>query len=191
MKQHLDLMPLAIQRRLILGDRLAAWSLVWIVLAAVAAAAYWSNFRESQRRVVAANRRDAEYTQVVAAQDEVTQVRQQIEQLQQREALSLLLADDLPSLLIVGIVSRAARDSGSNICVQHLAFSRTTSSNDGVIDVQRTLELNGLGSDNLAVARFVASLRDSQLFDRVELKSAASQTQGDRKARSYVVHCTL
>ncbi len=184
-------MPLAIHRRLILRDRLAAWSLVWIALATAAALSYWSSFRESQQRVAAASRRDTQYRQVVKAQDEVTRIRQQIEQLRQREALSLLLADDLPSLLIVGIVSQAAHDSGSNTCVQYLELSRTAALNDGVIDVQRTLELNGLGVDNLAVARFVASLRDSQLFDHVELKSAASQQQGDHKARSYVVHCTL
>ena len=50
--------------------------------------------------------------------------------------------------------------------------------------------LQGIGVNNLAVARFVVALRETKAFDRVELKSSAETGSADSPACSYLVECS-
>jgi hypothetical protein len=51
------------------------------------------------------------------------------------------------------------------------------------------LRLEGLGVDDLAVARFVLALRSSGRFDRVMLKSSANTAGTGIDVREFLVEC--
>ena len=51
------------------------------------------------------------------------------------------------------------------------------------------LKLEGLGIDDLAVARFVAGLRESNVFETVALKSSARVDSLPGECRRFSVEC--
>jgi hypothetical protein len=108
---------------------------------------------------------------------------------------------------LLGIISSATQKNNGRISVQTLnvaAFDRpvatanapagTNSGNRGskedVVHEQRMqLDLNGIAVNDLAVASFVAFLRESGVFESVELKSSVSQIFNNHETRGYEVTC--
>ena len=60
---------------------------------------------------------------------------------------------------------------------------------DVVLDQRKQLDLNGIAVNDLAVASFVAFLRESGVFESVELKSSVSQNFNKHETRGYEVTC--
>ncbi|MGN6135998.1 MAG: PilN domain-containing protein [Aureliella sp.] len=52
-----------------------------------------------------------------------------------------------------------------------------------------TLSLNGLAEDDASLAQFVAALRETGVFDRVELKSSSQVAGGSKASRQYHLEC--
>jgi len=52
-----------------------------------------------------------------------------------------------------------------------------------------SVTLKGHARDNVAVATFVVSLRESGLFRRVELKSSVGEDPADEQLRTCVLQC--
>jgi hypothetical protein len=54
-----------------------------------------------------------------------------------------------------------------------------------------SVTFEGEALDNLAIATFVAALRDTGLFRRVELKSSIGSKSPDSRAHAYSVECDI
>ena len=54
-----------------------------------------------------------------------------------------------------------------------------------------TLTLNGIADGNITLSRFVGLLRDSQVFQTVELVSSIGAGQETVRTQSYLVKCSL
>ena len=54
---------------------------------------------------------------------------------------------------------------------------------------KRVLNLKGDALDNLAVAKFVALLRDAATFEKVELKSSLEKASRDVRVHSFSIEC--
>ncbi len=52
-----------------------------------------------------------------------------------------------------------------------------------------TLSLQGVADDDAAVAKFVSGLRDSRVFERVDLKSSTQGVASGRTTRHYQLEC--
>jgi len=197
MKTYLNLMPQGLQRRELIRARVRQWSIVWVVAGALAVTVgsiQWTRLGSARSRVLGLQK---EYAPVETLQKDNTSIRSQIEELQQREKITLEIADERPVLTLLGSVSRAARECEGNVCVQKLSLKPARAAggsrrlNSAETDVQRRLTLNGLGVDNLSVARFVAALRDTGVFSQVDLKSTEATTVNTVQARTYHLECTF
>jgi Tfp pilus assembly protein PilN len=131
-------------------------------------------------------------------QTELDAMRAELDDLQQREALAMSLADNVPDLTLLGVVSRAALRSDGTVYIEQLSLNREApptakEESDAAAGPERggVLTLRGGGVDNLSVARFVAALRDSEVFERVQLKSTGVQAAAGTGARSYLVECVF
>ena len=198
MKTSLNILPYTLRRRQMVRLRLCQWCFVWVAAAAGASnMVYWTTYVPYQACLADLQAHEREYAPLKKLQTELDAMRAQMDDLQKREALALSLADDVPDLTLLGIISRAARQSDSSVYVEQMSLDRkatTTPDKHGTSAGQKRrglLTLRGAGVDNLSVARFVAALRDSEVFDIVELKSTGIQAARGMEARSCLVECVF
>jgi Tfp pilus assembly protein PilN len=197
-KTHLNLLPQSYRRRRLIRRRVWQWSAIGSLWLLAAGGVYGMKSRQLEKQQAQRTALEMEYAPVEKQAAEIAAIRSQIEQLQQREGLTLKLADEQPVLAVLGVVSRAASSCNGDVCVQRLSLTRvvpaqqaTGNADASAAPSHRALTLTGIGVDNLAVARFAASLGDAEVFETVNLKSAWQQTRGDAMARSYLVECAF
>lgn len=150
------------------------------------------------------------YTSLIAMKTQNTRVNKQLLTLRRRLALLEDFENKQFPLNLVGLVSESAVKSDHRIQVEDLSFTRTQKT---VIDPTSTrtrnpkrkaalakqsqteeelkLVLKGTAADDLAVAKFIVSLRDSGVFERVELKSSIAEEIEGAKVRRYLLECTF
>jgi hypothetical protein len=199
MKTNLNILPYALRRRQVVRLRVFQWCFIWVV-AAVAGSSivYWTTYVPYRACMAHLQSHEREYAPLKKLETELGAMRAQIDDLQEREALALSLADDVPDLTLLGLISRAARQGAGSVYVEKMSLERkaepeTPDKKDDSAERKRrgVLTLRGAGLDNLSVARFVAALRDSELFETVELKSTGVKAARDTEARSYLVECVF
>jgi hypothetical protein len=132
-----------------------------------------------------------------------TQLRQQIAGLTTRLAKYGHLESEQIGFQLLATISQSSSYCAGNIQVrkltfQHVRIADTTTEKDvkagakapPMRDVRKLL-LNGIAKDNLAVARFVSSLRDSGAFQTVDLKSSLGSAVADAGSQTYHVECSF
>jgi Tfp pilus assembly protein PilN len=187
MKTHLNLMSMSYRRRYLIRRRLSQWGLLWslsIAMLSLLMWAQWSQYHAGMARLGSLRR---EYEPIAVLQTDIDRIRQRLDDLQRRESLSLVLADERSLVTLVGVLSEAAQNCGGRVCIDSLNLDRRASS-EGVNNV---LTLNGVATDDIAVSRFTTALRDRQTFAHVELKSTGSGKVGDLSARTYSLECSF
>ena len=209
MKSHLNLLPLDYRIKALARRRILQWFLVWLSCA-VAAAGLWglkqSRCRASRQAMQAAERSYAPLEKLTGQSEAM---RSELQQLRARGTTLGGLLDERPALTLIGLVSRSARQCEGRLVVQKLLFERSeqpanadaskaNTDQDGQPEpaTQNTepwglVTLEGEALDNVAVATFVVSLRDSGLFRRVELKSSVGKKSAHEQLRSYLLECDI
>lgn len=186
MKTHLNLLP----HRLIRRQAVWAHLKVWVVVGAIALTlALGMSWQLAQTSLAARRKRDQleeQYRPVTQAEADIKQMRIEIARLRQEQLIVLALANDEPALPLVGLVSRAARASESEVIVQHLSFTDNPNSPS-----PRILSVQGMAKGTLAIARFAAKLRDSNAFASVDLKSTEVQTSEGGATHRYHLECVF
>jgi hypothetical protein len=191
---HLNLLPFAERRRLLVRKRIHQWlpmTFLATLIGVIACSREYSMLgaeRETLARVE--SRTEAALERV----EQVERIRQRLDALQQRESLVAMQNNSGQPLQLVGMVSQGANQSKSEISIENFTLStiqeRVTVPSE--IDPARTatqvnevyeLKLQATAASDLAVTRFVAALKDYNVFDRVLLESsrAISDDDGRRK----------
>ena len=199
MKTNLNILPYTLRLRQLVRARFIQWFLIWGAAAVAAGGVLYSTkYAPYHARLEELQARERKYAPVNKLKTELDAMRAEMVDLQQREALAMSLAGDIPDLTLLGVVSRAARQSDGKVYIERLSLGRETTRQAKAPDEPAdsagmirggVLRLQGSGVDNLSVARFVAALRDSEVFDKVELKSTGIQAATGTGARSYLVEC--
>ena len=123
-----------------------------------------------------------------------------------RQSLLTHLDAGLHPLQVIGLVSRSAEFVGGRLRVEKMSFQvievsqplvDQTAGQNGV-DLKQPapikafhLTLNGIASNYLAVSKFIIALRDSGLFESVELKSSERTEMAGGRARKFFVDCVM
>lgn len=207
MKDRLDLLPLAFQRRMLRQWRIRQWSVALGVCTVFALPiGIWQHHEfRLQRQVLELRRLQAAPLETVQMQND--ELRQRLVQLRDDQQLRGGLESEQLAFHLLSTVSRSASTCSDGVQVQQFSFSRTRSTvnvppantnPDGPAGapVQTEIEtlvmtVKGIGADNLTVSRFVVALRDSQMFEKVDLKSSMGGAGPARGIRTFVVECTL
>ena len=111
-----------------------------------------------------------------------------LDELREREDLALRIAEERPMAVLLAILSQAALECDGNVCVTSLVLAPAAAQKQAAAP-RRVLQLEGLGVDNLSVARFAAALRDANVFADVRLKSSIETRVADADAVSYKLDC--
>lgn len=206
---HTNLLPLDFRRLLLVKIRLLQWSLVWglSLLALVALWAAKSVDRQAQTRQLQTLERQCDPLREMNADNK--RVRKRLAELEQRQSLLADLDTVQYPLLLVGIVSQGTHRSQARVQVRDFSLApvapvsaKSTKSANQVkkkknekqaeenVSARMRLTLKGIALDDLAVAQFIVALRDTGVFNSVELKSSLVTQLASGLAREYFVECT-
>lgn len=197
MKTHLNLLPWKYRRRQLVRQRLFQWSIPWLAAAAVCAGLVWLRYDECQAIETEVGELERQCAPLDAMQREIHAGRLRLAEIEAKETIVVNLEERRPPLTLLGLVSRAAQSCGGRLRIDQLTASAETGKTAATTEKGKEnerprtamrVEIKGTANDAVDAARFVAALRDSHAFDRVELKSAAEQTTGPR-ACVYCVEC--
>ncbi len=205
MKRHLNLLPWKLRCRMLLRQRLRQWALAWTLFALLAAGLYcrdWYGLAQSQQDLEVWQRR-AVTIQTINEKNE-SLIRQNAA-LRERLGKYGHLESEQIGFQLLAVVSQCSSVTSGSIQIQKLAFKQmqvaeavvpTTAAPTTVPPAPkmrdvRTLALNGVASNNLAVAQFVAALRDSGAFHTVDLKSSQGNNVTAVGARNYQLVCSF
>ena len=194
MQTYVNLLPTRTAVTALLLRRVRQWSFVALsalFLVVVGSILEWKRIESIQAKL---KRLENQVAPLPILQREVDHMQQQLDQCNARATLAAQLVDDRSMLSLIGLVSRAANESAGKVCVRQLSVETVSAPGRrdpgaaGNVSL-RKLQLEGLGEDNLSVARFVAALRGSRVFYEVQLKASEWTQQDDRKFRNYELEC--
>jgi hypothetical protein len=176
MSQSLNLIPAATQRRYALRRVSRVW-LTWLAASGACAAMIlgveWLRGVVSLRELMDL---DARYAPFLHLTEEREILAVKIARLRLREENALQISHDEHGMTLLGVLSRAAANSGGNVYLDSLAYRRPTSqpanaSTNTVQNNGNTVQLSGVGLDGMSVAGFAAKLRESGVFSELTVQN--------------------
>jgi len=215
MKRSINLVARDTQSRLAARRWLRRWAMAWLALLAglgALGAAQWLSLNDAARAAEQLERRQPTLS---ALQARGGQLKRQLDALLDGQSLIAQLEPEQLAYQVLAAVSGSAARCGGRIQLQQLALARSSPEAPADREPRAAADpqdpspgqpagapletphdtclitLKGMGVDNLAIARFVAALRDCQLFERVELRSALGGTESNVGGRHFVIECAL
>ncbi len=158
---HIDLVPFALHRRWRLLSALRTWVLALFAVSTLSAAAITIERARLSTITTAVEAREQQYRPIVAKQKQIQEIQKQLASLKSRETIAYNLEDHHPVLTLLGTVGKAAAKTDGKLNLRTLQFDRTATH-------ERYVTLTGQVIDHLALARFLATLRVSNLFLSVD-----------------------
>jgi hypothetical protein len=206
MKQHLNLLPLATRKHMLLKSRMFAWCCVWVttlLAAAVVCFFVWTDSRAL--RLEAATAAEA-CIPLEELNREIDSMQRQLTAMMDRESLLAELCRQDPTFQLISDISRSA-DKGRRIFVGEFDLSSGSATNpaadasdaadqanqDNAKESARRghLTLKGSAADDMAISRFVAALRSAAGIAKVELRTTRRKLLQGQTVREYEVQCCL
>jgi Tfp pilus assembly protein PilN len=202
---HVDLLPSSIRNKVQLRAALRRWSRTWAVLVAVCIAycciptTALITARHSQEEIA------SRCEPLKLTESEIATLQGLLASLttEKRELEKLKSVDHTLDLL--NVLVQAAKSSGGQIQLQKLGITITkaktengasrrdkASSQTGqATDAESSISLHGVADGESALSQFVESLRQSNVFNRVDLRSTSQFQSGDLKLQQYQLDCRL
>jgi hypothetical protein len=196
---HLNLLPFTERRRLLLRKRLNQWlpvTLLAALISVIACSREYSNVGAERETLAHVGSR----TEIALKRvKQIEHIRQRLDALQQRESLVALQNNSGQPLQLIGMVSQSSNTSESKISIEHFTLStiqevvtlrsesdpsKTVTQNNEVYE----LKLQATAKSDLAATRFVAALKDYNVFDRVLLESSRAISDDDNR-RKFNLSC--
>lgn len=216
MTQHsINLLPWHYRRRCLLRRRLRQWSIAWAAVAIALAAGWLDQYGRWQTALAELEMHEQRYDEIRTVKSEIARLRAQQQNLGKQQNLVSQLQQAPPPLLALALVSGSAARCEGRVAVGRLAYGEEAvmsapaaaspappagatppGGNSPPATAARPayrgrLTIDGIGADNVAIAEFVLGLRESGVFERVDLKSAAASTSRAMNVTAYQVECGL
>lgn len=209
MKTYINLLPWRFRRRMLVRLRLFQWATIWGLCMAISIGAVLVKYRLNameQARLDARRRADS---RLFAQHRENAEITAGLAELHRRLAHLQSLENKEYPLNLLALVSDSTLHSDRQIQIREMTFNRSVraaaAAAAGSPAEKRskeakketppqeisTLTLKGVARNDLAIAKLVVRLRDSGVFDQVDLKSSVGEEVAGRKMRKYLVECTF
>ena len=191
MKRHLNLMSDRSRFRESMRRRMRQWSWVLaftaLVLLPLGSFQWWNCRQERQQREIV----EQLYEPIRALKKKNVQLQKQIEALRLQERIPLVLSNEKPVSVLLGLVGKAVAESNGQVYVQHLHLQQDPIAAAISNQPSATVELKGLGLHGAAVARFVDSLRTTLPFSSVELASTQAVELHQQTRQTVTIRCSF
>ena len=196
MKSAINLLPTTFRRQVLVRRRAIQWGAVLCVVLSAIWAARSYKLREyhalsQQLEAVAREGRPAQ-----TMLQEITSMRDHIDNLQQHEAVAKELEQQRPVLTLLSLLSQAAGQRGGKLrVVEFRAVDLQSTHTEGARGAEEskngTVTLVGVSLDSPTVAEFHDALMQSGLFQDVKLIKSNEREENGLALYDYEVCCEL
>jgi Tfp pilus assembly protein PilN len=189
MRTNINLLPHSFRRQQMIRTRVIQWSMAmcgvliagWIIHC----------FELSERRALSQDlevlAREHQPTQTMLRQ--LVDMRQQLKDLQQQEAIAVQLEQQRNALALFGVISRTAKNTNGRLRITRLELTNFQGHQSAATGQPGGLLLAGVSLDNPAVGELLDGLQDSGVFRLVELMALKERPHDDQSLRDYEVRC--
>lgn len=196
MIDEVNLVPKNVLIRQVIRKSLRMWIGIWLASIALflsGALIAWNHYSELLR-----SSRDIQ-TQAAPIQklkEQVVQMRTELAEFKEREKLLLTMGSNHSPTSLIGLVSQATQAADSKVRVRELHIEsivqHATSAADStpVSDIY-TFSVQGYGMDDSSVSAFVGSLRDSQFFSEIHLRSSIVEIVDGKQVKAFSLACQI
>jgi hypothetical protein len=184
MKQHLNLIPLQYRRKQMIRSLLRTWATIYgLAMLGFVIAGWWAWNQNSEQRIEL-TAKNLQYAPIQRLQDETLVLDEETVFLQEQEELLLELSQTHSMLSLLGQLSKASVNCGKLVSINDLSLSTKPKQSSQI-------KISGIGVNDVAIAQFVAELRDSQMFGNVKLTSSGTTKVGNKSSKAYTLECTF
>ena len=194
--------------------RLRQWLLPWAAALGALGVLFFIQGSRYQAARARAEQLEEQCAPVDKLREEIRGLRERAGELTRRESILKPLEEPRPALTLLAMVSRSAEKCEGQLRVEKLVLRPAGEAASAAPSVPAQpgpaagnaqaaarapvpsrpastslVTITGAALDNLAVARFVASLRQTGAFDRVELKSSEDKAPASQHVCSYTIEC--
>ena len=202
MTTSINLVPYSFRRRLLIRRRLRQWTVAWVLAACGAGSVSLEDYGLVLTRQHRLSQLEQKCEPLRLQERASVKMQEELDRLYDRESLlAKLERSDQPAQLI-GIIGQAATGERREVHIgnfelvpiSQMVTEQKVDSNGQTRSISREivrmqLQLDGLGLDDLAVAGFVAQLREAGVFQSVNLRSSVDARGLSPDVRQFQVVC--
>ena len=195
MTPRMNLVPKAFQRKLLVRKRMRQWFPPCAVALGISVAAIGEVGYRLRTLSVEASQLDAQLQPMNEMSRKADEVAARLKSLVGHESVLHEIVGVQRPISLLAVISQSAGQSNSRLQIQKLTVQPVSTEiskapkepTDTTTSTEITI--HGVAVDDADVAAFVQSLKSSQAFSTVELKSTTSTVVADVAVRQYVVCC--
>lgn len=188
MTTSINLLPMKFRRRQLVTQIAKSWLFLYGFAALLIMVGAWWTWNQNSAQKIVLNAVKLQYAPVERLVSESERYRAETESMQQRERLALELSRHRSILALMGRLSISAKNCDGKVSIKEMILDSELGLKDE--PAQSKLTLTGVGTDDVAIAHFVAELRDSEMFESVQLTSSGSTVIEDYESKLYSLECT-
>jgi Tfp pilus assembly protein PilN len=188
-----NMLPASYRRQQILRSRLLQWGTMIVIVLVGGWMWHWLEMRQHiqlTQRLDVLSRENAP-TQTMLKQ--VVDMRRQLKELEQQEAVAKELETQRNALTLLGVISETAQKTGGRLRVTRLELKnfqtvgKPTGAGEGAGPAG--LLLSGVSTDNSAVQGFLKGLQGAGIFNKVECLKVKQREERLTSMWDYEVRC--
>ncbi|MBC7967201.1 MAG: PilN domain-containing protein [Fuerstia sp.] len=210
-RRSINLLTWRFRLYLLVRTRLLQWSVIWAV-GSLLMVIWW---QLESRRLSAAQEAlaimESRCLPLQQMQRENMQLARRVRDLKSHQSLLTRLNDEQLPYRLLGLLSQKVSECQGTLRIDSMAIDKKMETErltptEAALAVKKAaagkpvapqmhevtiLTLNGVADGNITLSQFVGLLRDSQVFQTVELISSIGADNQTRRSQSYLVKCVL
>lgn len=191
MRTAINLLPQSFRRQQVLRKRVLQWLSIISAVLVTGWGWHWYEMQEGRQLAQRLETLSLEHAPTKAMLKELVQMRTQLNELQQQEAVAKELDCQRNALTLLAVISESAHKTKGRLRVTKFEinnFQTAQSAGDGAAKAAG-LTVNGVSLDNPAVAELLDGLQKTGVFRRVELSMLKEREDKEAALRDYEVRC--
>jgi Tfp pilus assembly protein PilN len=188
-----NILPASYRRQQILRSRLLQWGSMIVLVLVGGWAWHWLEMRQHMHLTQRLDVLSREHAPTQTMLKQVVDMRRQLKELEQQEAVAKELETQRNALTLLGVISETAQKTGGRLRVTRLelkdfqAVGKSTGAGPGAAPAG--LLLAGVSTDNSAVQGFLKGLQGSGIFNKVECLKVKQHEEHLTSMWDYEVRC--
>lgn len=188
MTKSINLLPLRFRKQQLVTQVSKSWLFLFGFATLLMIGGAWWTWNQNSSQKIVLDATKLQYAPVQRLAAESKRYRVETESMQQRERLALELSRHRSILALLGQLSISAKNCEGNVSIKEMTLDSELGAKDE--HAHSKLTLTGVGIDDVAIAQFVAELRDSEMFESVQLTSSGSTVIEDYDSKLYTLECS-
>ena len=194
MKTMVNILPASYRRQQMLRNRCVQWTSIIAAVLVTGWGWHWLEMREQAHLTQQLDVLSREHAPTQTMLKQVVDMRQQLKELHQQEAVAKELETQRNALTLLGVISETAQKTKGRLRVTKMELNNfqnmgKTAGADGASPAPGGLLLTGVSLDNPSVAELLDGLQHSGIFSQVKLLKLKERDDKSLMLRDYEVRC--